>query len=146
MLMVWFKKLNTRDFGWRTLNTTDFIFGKKWVLVNFANDLTINGSVILLFQKVKFIYWSLFNKEYILDCQSSFILDGYRNTVSCFSWISSLLNYFITDWRGRNYEETDLLWRTWRHKQKLSSMNGLFMKGRLMDRFIWRYRLLKWAR
>ena len=79
MLMVWFKKLNTRDFGWRTLHTADFIFGKKWVLVNFANDLTINGSIILLFQRVKFIYWSLFNKEYILDYQSSFILDGYRN-------------------------------------------------------------------
>ena len=64
-----------------TSNTADFIFGKKQVLVNFANDLTIKGSVILLFQRVKFICWYLFNKEYTLDDKSSFILDGYS---SCF--------------------------------------------------------------
>ena len=39
-----------------TPNTTDFIFGKKKVLVNHANDLTVNDSAIFLFQRVKFVY------------------------------------------------------------------------------------------
>ena len=51
------------------------------VLVNYANDLTIKGFANLLFQREKFICWSLFNKEYILDDKSSFILDSYS---SCF--------------------------------------------------------------
>ena len=64
-----------------TPNTTDFIFGKKRVLVNHANDLTINDSAIFLFQRVKFVYWSLLNKgEYLAD-KSSYTLDGYN---SCF--------------------------------------------------------------
>ena len=51
-----------------TPNTTDFIltdlvFGKKKVLVNYANSLTINDSAIFLFQRVKFVYWSLLNKR-----------------------------------------------------------------------------------
>ena len=50
-------------------------------LVNYANDLTIKGSTISLFQRVKFICWSFFNKEYILDDKSALILDGYS---SCF--------------------------------------------------------------
>ena len=61
-----------------TPNTADFIFGKK-VLVNHANDLTINDSAIFLFQRVKFVYWSLLNKGEYLDDKSSYILDGYNN-------------------------------------------------------------------
>ena len=52
-----------------TPNTTDFIFGKKKVLVNHANDLTINDSAIFL------------NKGEYLDDKSSYILDGHN---SCF--------------------------------------------------------------
>ena len=62
-----------------TPNTRDFIFGKKKVLVNHANDLTINGSAIFLFQRVKFVYWSLLNKGEYLDNKSSYMLDGYNN-------------------------------------------------------------------
>ena len=62
-----------------TPNTTDFIFGKKRVLVNHANDLTINDSAIFLFQRVKFVYWSLLNKGEYLDDKSSYILDSYNN-------------------------------------------------------------------
>ena len=62
-----------------TPNTRDFIFGKKKVLVNHANDLTINGSAIFLFQRVKFVYWSLLNKGEYLDDKSSYMLDGYNS-------------------------------------------------------------------
>ena len=50
-----------------TPKARDFIFEKKKVLVNHANDLTINDSVIFLFQRVKFVYWSLLNKGEYLD-------------------------------------------------------------------------------
>ena len=60
-------------------NTTNFIFGKKKVLVNHANDLTINDSAIFLFQRVKFVYWSLLNKGEYLDDKSSYILNGYNS-------------------------------------------------------------------
>ena len=78
----------------RTSNTADFIFGKKWVLVNFANVLTIKGFVILLFHRVKFNCWSLFNKEYSLDDKSSFILDGYSHALAEFQ-VSKNTSYLI---------------------------------------------------
>ena len=62
-----------------TPNTADFIFGKKKVLVNHANDLTINDSAIFHFQRVKFVYWSLLNRGEYLDDKSSYILDGYNS-------------------------------------------------------------------
>ena len=80
---------------WCTSNTADFIFGKKWVLVNYANDLTVKGSAILLFQTVKFICWSLFNKENILERVHTYLM--VIVVVSCFSQISGLLKYFMFD-------------------------------------------------
>ena len=80
---------------WCTSNTADFIFGKKQVLVNYANDLTVKGSAILLFQTVKFVYWSLFNKENIIDRVHTYSM--VTTVVSCFSRISGLLKYFMSD-------------------------------------------------
>ena len=38
-------------FGWVHFKfTADFIFGKKRVLVNYANDLTVKGSAICSFK------------------------------------------------------------------------------------------------
>ena len=61
MLMAWCKKLNTHDFGWAHFKHCRLHFWKEMGLVNYANDLTIKGSAILLFQCVKLICWSLFN-------------------------------------------------------------------------------------
>ena len=79
---------------WCTTNTADFIFGKKRVLVNCANDLTVKGSTILLFQTVKFICWSLFNKENILDRVHTYLM--VTAAVSCVCQISGLLKYFMS--------------------------------------------------
>ena len=78
------RKLNMHYFGWVHFKfTADFIFGKKRVLVNYANDLTVKGSAILLFQTVKFICWSLFNKENILDRVHTYSV--VTAAISCFS-------------------------------------------------------------